>query len=423
MTCVSCELLLKRRIAEVPGARIVSLDFRTGTLVAECDSAEALEAVKQAVREEFSLQGETAPKARPRPGTQDVIQIVLLAGIAFFLLQFQDAVNLPVFEGASLLAALLLGLVASVSTCLALTGGIVMSLGSAGKAASLGARARPQLWFHAGRVGGFFLLGGLLGTVGQSLAPGPQTAAVLAAVVGVVMLFLALHVLHLMPSPAALGLHLPRKAGELVEGFSRGRRSGVGAAVVGMLTFFLPCGFTQSVQLLAIASQSFWTGGALMAAFALGTLPVLLSLGLGASFAKGGELTLAKKIIGVMIGTFALASMNSALILLGFPSLLPTRGGEANVASQANGVQTVRMDVDWTFKQKSFVVKKDVPVRWEIHAIRLTGCSNEVVIPKLGVRQKLTEGQLSVVEFTPREQGNLPFSCWMGMIYGEFRVE
>jgi sulfite exporter TauE/SafE len=52
-----------------------------------------------------------------------------------------------------------------------------------------------------------------------------------------------------------------------------------GGALLGALTFILPCGFTQSVQFQALAAGSFWGGAQLTLAFALGTLPVLGALG------------------------------------------------------------------------------------------------------------------------------------------------
>jgi sulfite exporter TauE/SafE len=48
--------------------------------------------------------------------------------------------------------------------------------------------------------------------------------------------------------------------------------------LLGAATFFLPCGFTQSMQAYALTTGSFMTGGLTMLVFALGTLPVLALL-------------------------------------------------------------------------------------------------------------------------------------------------
>jgi sulfite exporter TauE/SafE len=47
---------------------------------------------------------------------------------------------------------------------------------------------------------------------------------------------------------------------------------------VGVATFFLPCGFTQSMQIYTLTTGNFLTGALIMGAFALGTLPVLALL-------------------------------------------------------------------------------------------------------------------------------------------------
>ncbi|HCB52054.1 TPA: hypothetical protein DEP21_05855 [Patescibacteria group bacterium] len=57
--------------------------------------------------------------------------------------------------------------------------------------------------------------------------------------------------------------------------------------MAGVLTFFLPCGFTLAMQILAISSGNFWMGGLIMGFFALGTLPGLLGIGGLLARAKG----------------------------------------------------------------------------------------------------------------------------------------
>ena len=85
------------------------------------------------------------------------------------------------------------------------------------------------------------------------------------------------------------------------------------------------------------------------------------------------------------------------------------------------GVQVVKMDVDWSFKPNQFKIKKRIPVRWEINGVNISGCANEIIIPDLRISKQIQPG-LNIVEFTPEKEGKLRFSCWMGMIGGEFIV-
>lgn len=80
--------------------------------------------------------------------------------------------------------------------------------------------------------------------------------------------------------------------------------------IIGFGTFFLPCGFTQSMQVVALSSGSFISGALIMFAFALGTFPMLALLSFGsASFAQSRHAPLFFKSAGVVViglGLFAL---------------------------------------------------------------------------------------------------------------------
>jgi plastocyanin domain-containing protein len=61
-------------------------------------------------------------------------------------------------------------------------------------------------------------------------------------------------------------------------------------------------------------------------------------------------------------------------------------------------------------------------VKWIIDAQQLTGCNNAIKVPSLGLEFSLKPG-LQTIEFTPTKAGNIPWSCWMGMIRGSFIVK
>ena len=51
-----------------------------------------------------------------------------------------------------------------------------------------------------------------------------------------------------------------------------------------------------------------------------------------------------------------------------------------------------------------------------------TNCGNRIVFPKLGIRKNLPVGKEVVVSVTPRETGQISFSCGMGMYKGSIVV-
>jgi hypothetical protein len=84
----------------------------------------------------------------------------------FILFQRSGVLDLGFEGGMTPVTALLIGVVASFSSCLAVVGGLVLSL--AAKLSQDGTPAvRPFFFFHMGRLGGFAFLGGALGFVGQ----------------------------------------------------------------------------------------------------------------------------------------------------------------------------------------------------------------------------------------------------------------
>ncbi|MCJ7817194.1 MAG: hypothetical protein MUP55_05030, partial [Candidatus Aenigmarchaeota archaeon] len=102
-------------------------------------------------------------------------------------------------------------------------------------------------------------------------------------------------------------------------------------------------------------------------------------------------------------------------------ALIP--GSGQNTANISENLQQISMDVDangWT--PDKFVLKKGVPVQWNINVKQLTSCNSEIIVPEYNLDIKLKQG-LNTVEFTPTREGVVSWSCWMGMIPGTFVVK
>lgn len=93
-----------------------------------------------------------------------------------------------------------------------------------------------------------------------------------------------------------------------------------------------------------------------------------------------------------------------------------------NPATVSGEEQTVTT----SFSSRGYVpitVQVGVPVKWTIRMEEgdITGCNNELIIPKYNIDQPLSAGD-TVIEFTPEETGKIPYSCWMGMIRSSITV-
>ena len=158
--------------------------------------------------------------------------------------------------------------------------------------------------FHVGRLISFAVLGGVLGAIGRAIGINFTLTAILGILASIVMILLGL---NLVGAFAKNKIALPSG---LFNFFRRIEHKTFTPLALGFATFFLPCGFTQSMQVSALSSGSFMSGLLIMLAFALGTLPMLALLSFGsASFAHGKHAPLFFKSAGIVViglGLFAL---------------------------------------------------------------------------------------------------------------------
>jgi hypothetical protein len=196
-----------------------------------------------------------------------------------------------------------------------------------------------------------------------------------------------------------------------------------GAFTFGALTFFLPCGFTQALQLYVLGKGSVTTGALTMLVFALGTLPALLSLSAVSSFAKGAFQKYFLRIAGAAVIILGALNVRYGMTLSNLgsgatPSLETVSAAATPVAAtQADGKQVVTMRiVDFTYMPAVFQVKQGIPVEWRIDASEAVGCGRVILAPQLRIRQLLSSTATTVITFTPRQTGEFQFNCGMGMM-------
>jgi plastocyanin domain-containing protein len=99
----------------------------------------------------------------------------------------------------------------------------------------------------------------------------------------------------------------------------------------------------------------------------------------------------------------------------------------ARAAAQASmgtdGVQQVRVVVRGGYQPALIRVRRDRPVRLVFDRQETSSCSEEIVIPDLGVRRFLPAFKETTVEFTPTAAGTHEFTCGMSMLRGKLVVE
>ncbi len=232
----------------------------------------------------------------------------------FIVLQKLGIVNLAGTGDMTYTTAFVIGLIASVSTCMAVVGGLVLSMSAT--YAKEGKGTGPQVLFHIGRLVSFFVLGGAIGALGSFFVLGGTGTFVLGLIVAVVLLILGINLLDVLPATKKFQLALPSAFAKRI-GALKSVNNAFMPFLIGAATFFLPCGFTQSMQLYTLTTGSFLTGALTMTIFALGTLPVLAFLSFGALSLKKMQTGVFYKTAGLVVIFFGLFNLMNSLVAAG----------------------------------------------------------------------------------------------------------
>jgi sulfite exporter TauE/SafE len=206
----------------------------------------------------------------------------------------------------------IIGLIASLSSCLAIVGGLILSLSAKIAQDENTNNKKPFILFHLGRLLGFALLGGILGLIGKAIGINFMFSAILGIIASIVMILLGINLLGIIKKNT---FTLPS---HIFSFFRKVEHATWTPILIGIGTFFLPCGFTQSMQFSALGSESFVSGSLIMFTFALGTLPVLALLSFGSiSFAHSKYAPLFFKSVGVVVLGLGLFALLAGLASLG----------------------------------------------------------------------------------------------------------
>jgi len=428
MHCRSCEILIEGNLKKIQGIERVEVSHKAATAeIYYKDGMPSSESIKQAVKDagyDIGAKGKLPWLSKDKHDYINLLKGVLVLFVIYLIAKrlglFELAVNT---ESTSLLVALVVGLVAGVSTCMALVGGLVLSLSArhAELHPEISAREKfvPHIYFNLGRIVGFAALGGIIGLLGSAVSPSAGMLGFMTMVIGAVMIFLGLKLVEIFPALKDKSISLPKGISRFF-GLHKEQKeySHKGSFTTGALTFFLPCGFTQAMQLFAVSSGSFVRGALIMSLFALGTAPGLLGVGGLASVFKGKRAKIffaATGVAVILLGWFNVAN-GSQLV---FQTKVDAAG---ETTADSSEIQEIKMTQGSSgYSPREFTVEKDKKVRWIITSTNQFTCASSISVPKYGINRSLTKGE-NIIEFVPREVGEIPFSCSMGMYRGVIKV-
>ncbi len=283
MHCKSCVLVTESKIGEAEGVSDVKTDLATQTVHVVGDfSGKTREEVRGLLSATIEKHGyaldDGAVEADGGKRWSEfayALPIAMLFVFLFIFLQRVGLVNLIGTGKPTYGTAFIVGIVASLSSCMAVVGGLVLSM--AATFARTGDRVKPQVLFHVGRLVSFFILGGVIGMLGSAFQLNGLGTFILSLVIGVTMFILGVNLLDIFHVAKKFQLAMPKFLGAHAMNLTKVNHA-LTPFLVGVATFFLPCGFTQSMQIYSLGTGSFTVGALTMFTFALGTLPVLALL-------------------------------------------------------------------------------------------------------------------------------------------------
>jgi sulfite exporter TauE/SafE/copper chaperone CopZ len=455
MHCASCELLIEKTIEDYPGVKDVDASLEKGQvkIVSDKNDSVDIEKLNKDFKEAgYKFSNKQFPKenyklieltdAGIEINREKFYEYLKIFGILVFVLVLVMLINnsnigryAGVDANSSLPAFLVLGIVAGLSSCAALVGGLLLvmtkqwnDLYITDKTNKL--KFQPHILFHTGRLIGYFVFGGLLGLLGQVVSIGSGTSfAIVIIAVSVVMLVLALQMIGVKQAQN-LQLKTPKVISKFITNESN--FSGKYAPfILGALTFLLPCGFTLIAQAAALASSGFLKGGLIMLLFAIGTLPILGGISLtGVKFNTKPKLTsLFNKTAGILIVVFAIYTINSQLNVLGLKSLSDLELRSNDTASEKvdkevsenpdvdeNVQKLVIVADDFSYTpQGSMTIEADKPTVMAVNNKGVQGCGRFMAARGLIDKYVELEDGWNYVELTPKK-GVYKLTCTMGMV-------
>lgn len=325
-------------------------------------------------------------------------------------------------ENTNLLVIFLTGLITGGLTCLAVQGGLLATVISEREKERLAeegkkGNARPILYFIAAKLTAYTILGFLLGWLGSFFTLSVTAQAILQFAVAIFMIGMALNLLNAHPFFRYFVIQPPKFLTRLVRNQSKSKDA-FAPALLGAFTVFIPCGTTQAMMALAIATGSPLYGAAILFAFVLGTGPLFFLLGYFAT--KLGDAYQKKffKVAAVAIILLALYNVRGALVLSGVDF-----GGNQTVAPASASSDVAITITPNGYSPQNLTIPAGAPVKLQLKNDKAYSCAQAFTIPKLGIQKVVAPGQSATIEFTaPSKPGTLTFACSMGMFKGKFTI-
>lgn len=356
--------------------------------------------------------------------------IGLIGFLLIILATLGTPIKLPTTQSGNinLLTIFLTGLITGGLTCMAVQGGLLAATLAQNEEERLKEKATksgtavPILAFLTTKLIAYTTLGFLLGWFGSFFTLSLTLQVILQVAVAIFMIGTALNILNVHPIFRYFVIQPPRFLTRIVRKQSKSKAI-FAPALLGALTVFIPCGTTQAMMALAIASGKPLFGAAILFAFILGTSPLFFILGFFAT--KLGDTLHAKfmRFAAFAIILLALFNLNNAMALSGLDIFKSSSSVSTSMANQPV-IQKATIIIGANgYSPTTLTVRTGSQVSLHLNNTGGAGCIQTFTIPSMGIQQSVPLGTSSDISFiAPNKPGTIPFMCSMGMYRGVINV-
>ncbi len=412
MHCANCSRRIKEAISNMDVADL-NVSYEEGRLscVAD-DEKKIIEAI-----EKLGYTAKAVDTNVVRKKYKGIVPALIIIVAFFFIARNTVGFNrIPqLSEEASYTILFVLGIATSLH-CLSMCGGIVIS-----QSVAFSNPMKASFLYNIGRVLAYTAVGAMVGGIGSVISFSPRIKGSITIFAGVFMILMAL---SMMDSFAFLRRYIKLPKIFNATGIHKKKNT---PFFIGLATGLMPCGPLQTMQIYALGTGSALRGAFAMFVFSLGTVPLMMGLGAISGYISSGLNKRLLKLSSVLVMILGVVMVNRGLTLQGnatITSFIDSKQTSYNamLPEIINDFQIINTSANRQgYDPNVFIIEKGKPVNWVILGDAVDSCNNEILIPELNISQKIKEGH-NIIKFTPEAEGELRFSCWMGMLGGKFIV-
>ncbi|MFV0250145.1 MAG: sulfite exporter TauE/SafE family protein [Bacilli bacterium] len=339
----------------------------------------------------------------------DLFKIALIIVIFIYIINKIFGYNIfntiPIINtNTTYIMLFVMGLLTSIH-CISMCGAINLLAST-----SMSKNYKKPVLYNLGRLISYTFIGGIIGLVGSVLTINSNLQGVFIIFSSILMIMMAFNMMGIINFKIKLPKIFINKTNN--------------SFIIGLLNGLMPCGPLQTMQVYALVTGSFFYGALSMFLFCLGTIPLMLFMGMFSNLLNRKYKNILNKISITLIILLSLVMFNRGLLTMGFDfnNIFKTNYDNYIQSELVDEYQVVEFNLSYS-GYKDIVVQKGISVKMIINATSstLSGCNNGILINEFGITKKLKIGE-NIIIFTPEKVGTFTYTCWMGMIKNTIKV-